>query len=99
MQYLVVFQTKTAFLTDGMPANFVPVHAAEQKQGRALYGSGDLRQSWEIDDERPGAVCLFEAASRDDLQQMIDTFPLVQKGYVDTLVTKLKPDTAYTPDV
>lgn len=97
MQYLVVFQTKQTFVDDGPPADFTEAHAAEQAQGRALYGSADLRQSWEIDDVRPGAVCLFEAQSREDLQQMLDTFALVQKDYVDLLVIKLKPDTAYTP--
>lgn len=54
----------------------------QSKRRDALYGSAELRQSWEIDDERPGAVCLFEAESREDLQRMSDTFPLVQKDYV-----------------
>ena len=68
---------------------------SSRAQGRALYGSGDLRQSWEVADDRPGVVCLYEADSRAQLQGLLDTYLMVQRGYADVLVVALKPDSAY----
>ena len=91
MQYLVVVQTKQEFVDDP-PSE---VLAKEQARGRELYGSGDLRQSWELDSDRPGVVCLYEAASEDELRSVLDTYPLIQRGIGDVLVMPLKPDSAY----
>lgn len=94
MQYLVVVQTKQE-LMDNPPPDLAEVLAVEQAQGRALYSSGDLRQSWEIDDGRPGVVCLYEAESAQQLQGVLDTYLMIEKGYAEVLVIKLKPDSAY----
>lgn len=96
MQYLVIFTTKQKFETDGMPADFKERQLEELAQGQALYAQGALRQSWELDMKPHGAVCLFEAESREHLQPMIDSFPHVKNGYADYQVWPLKPDPAYT---
>lgn len=94
MQYLVIVQTKQE-IVDNPPADLLEVIAEEQAQGRALYASEDLRQSWEIDDSRPGIVCIYEAASEKELQALLDTYVMLQKGYGEVLLIKLKPDSAY----
>lgn len=94
MQFLVVVQTKQA-LVDDPPSDLEDVLAVEQAQGRALYGSGDLRQSWEVADDRPGVVCLYEAESRERLEGLLETYLMIQRGYADVLVVALKPDSAY----
>ena len=95
MQYLVVVTTKQE-LVDNPPAEMKDLLEEEQSRGRALYGSGDLRQSWEISGDLPGVVCLYEATSREHLQEMLDSYPFLQRGYSNTLVHLLKPDSAYT---
>lgn len=94
MQFLVVVQTKHE-LVDNPPSDLREVLAVEMAQGRALYASEDLRQSWEIDGDRPGVVCLYEAASEGELRTLLDTYLMLQKDYADVLLIKLKPDGAY----
>lgn len=94
MQYLVVVQMKQQFV-DTPPSDLSEVLANEKAQGRALYGSGDLRQSWKIESDRPGVVCLYEAESPERLQALLDTYEMIKKGYTDVLSIKLKPDSAY----
>jgi muconolactone delta-isomerase len=81
MQFIVVFQPKEKFRTDGPPADFAQVEQAEQVQAKALYKRGDLRQIWGLKTAGKGAVGLFEAASPDELQSLIASFPMVQKDY------------------
>ena len=60
-----------------------------------LYKRGGLRQVWAIDTKDRGATVLFEAESRDDLQCMIDTLPLVQVDYAEYQIYPLAPYPAF----
>ena len=95
MQFIVVFHPKDKFRTDGPPADFAQVELAEQVQAKALYKSGGLRQTWGLKTEGKGAVGLFEAASPEELQSMIASFPMVQKDYADHEVFPLGPFEAF----
>ena len=83
MQFIVVFHPKDEFRSKGKPADFAQVELAEQVQAKALYKSGGLRQIWALKKESKGAVGLFEAATLEELQSMIASFPMVQKKYAD----------------
>lgn len=96
MQFIVVLHPKDRFRTGDAPADFAQVEQAEEVQAKALYKSGALRQVWGLNTEGEGAVGLFEAASQEELQSMIASFPMVQKGYVDTQVFPLGPFGAFT---
>ena len=95
VQFLVVFHPKDKFRTEGPPADFAQVEQAEQVQAKALYKSGGIRQLWALKNEGRGAVGLFEAASPDELQSMIASFPMVQKDYADHEVFPLGPFAAF----
>lgn len=95
MQFIVVFHPKETFKTQGLPQDFAEVEHAEQVQAKALYKSGDLRQIWALKEEGKGAVGLFEAASQEELQAMIASFPMVQKDYADYEVSPLGPFEAF----
>ena len=99
MQFLVVIQTKEQYVGGEPPPEFKKQHPQELKVGQQQYAKGQLRQSWEIDSDRHGAVCLYEAASREALQPLIDAYPHVQSGFADYQVFPLKFDGAYTQGV
>ncbi len=96
MQFIVVLHPKDKFKTEGAPDDFAQVEQAEEVQAKALYKSGALRQAWGLQTEGKGAVGLFEAASWEQLQPMIASFPMVQKDYVDYEVFPLGPFGAFT---
>ena len=91
MQFIVVFHPKDEFRTEGPPADFTQVQQAEQVQAKALYKSGGIRQIWALKPEGKGAVGLFEAASQEELDSMIASFPMVQKDYADHEIFPLGP--------
>ena len=91
MQYLVIFQPKQKFQTEGTPDDFPKVEEAEEEQAQDLYMGGGLRQVWALDTKTRGAACLFEAKDSASLQKMIDTFPLIKVDYADYQVYPLAP--------
>ena len=91
MQFIVVFQPKDKFRTEGPPADFAQVEQAEQVQAKALYKSGGIREIWALKTEGEGAVGLFEAASREALDAMVASFPMIQKDYANHEVFPLGP--------
>ena len=95
MQYLVVFMPKKKFATEGVPADFMEQELKEQAQARVLYAEGGLRQVWALDTKEKGAVVLFEAASPDHLQRMIESFPLIKVDYADYQVLPIAPYPAF----
>lgn len=95
MQFIVVFQPKDKFRTEGPPADFAQVEQAEQVQAKALYKKGDIREIWALKTEGKGAVGLFEAKTREELDVMIASFPMVQKDYADHQVFPLGPFEAF----
>ena len=95
MQFIVVFHPKDKFKTQGLPADFAQVELAEQVQAKALYKSGGIRQIWGLKKEGKGAVGLFEAASPEELQTMVASFPMIQRDYADHEVFPLGPFEAF----
>lgn len=95
MQFIVVFRPKAEFKTQGPPADYAQVEQAEEAQAKALYKSGGARQIWALQTEGKGAVGLFEAASPEELQSMVASFPMVQKHYADAEVLPLGPFGAF----
>ena len=95
MQFIVVLQPLEQFQTQGLPADFAEVEQAEEVQAKALYKGGAARQIWAIKTERKGAIGLFEAASGDELQSLVNSFPMVQKGYVQHMVFPVGPFAAF----
>ena len=91
MQFIVVFQPREQAVKAAAPAEVAQVEQAEQVQARALYKRGDIRQIWALQREGKGAVGLFEAASREDLDALVASFPMVQKRYAAHEVFPLGP--------
>ena len=91
MQFLVIFTPKQKFANEGLPSDFAKLEQAEEEQAQVLYTGGGLRQVWALDTKTKGAAVLFEAASAEDLQGMIDTFPLIKVDYADYQIWPLAP--------
>jgi muconolactone delta-isomerase len=95
MQFFIVFTPKKKFATEGMPADFPDLELQEQAQVRTLYSEGGLRQVWALPPKGRGGVVLFEAASAEHLEQIIQTFPLIKADYADYQVWGLAPYPAF----
>ena len=95
MEYLVVFQPRESFKTEGKPPGFAEVEQAEQVQAKALYKLGVVRQLWTLTTNRKGAAAIFEASSEEELQKAVKNFPMVQKAYVDCQTFPLGPFGAF----
>ena len=100
MQFFVIFTPNKKFETEGMPADFADLELREQAQVRVLYAGGGARQVWALkspDGKILGGTILFEAESREHLQEMIDSFPLVQADYAGYQILTLAPHAAFMP--
>jgi muconolactone delta-isomerase len=97
MQYLVIFTPKKQFATEGMPSDFMDKEQQEQVQVRELYAGGGLRQVWAQVPRTNGGVVLFEAESSDQLQDMINSFPLIKAHYADPQIVPLQQHAAFLP--
>lgn len=95
MQYLVIFTPKHAGSADGPPADFEEQEAKEQRRAKELYKEGGARQLWALDTKDKGAAVLFEALSPEHLQEMINSFPLIQKDYAGYNIHPLAPYPAF----
>lgn len=95
MQFLVVTRRRM----DTFPAEeWTPeLIAAEAGRVRELYAAGSLRNIWRRKD-MPGAILLFEAASEAEVQQMLASLPLAQRGMLEfVMVTQLEPYPGFGP--
>ena len=99
MQYLVVFTPNKKFATEGMPADFAEKELQEQAEVRVQYAGGGARQVWALKDGDKilGGVILYEAESREHVQEMIDSFPLLKADYAEAQVHTLAPHAAFKP--
>lgn len=95
MQFIVVFQPLEQFQTQAPPADYAEVEQAEEVQAQAVYKGGAARQIWAIKTQRKGAIGLFEAGSDEELQDLVNSFPMVQKKYVEHMVFPLAPFAAF----
>lgn len=95
MQFLVIFSPKKDPIDGHLPADFQDVEKQEQVQTRVLYTQGSLRHVWALAPKGTGAVVLFEADDAHHLEQIIDTFPLIKRGYAHHEVFKLGPHPAF----
>ena len=97
MQFLVIFTPKERFASEGMPSDFMDKEQQEQAQVRVLYGGGVLRQVWAQVPRTRGGVVLFEAESSNHLQEMVNTFPLINANYADPQIVPLQQHAAFMP--
>ncbi|GAA6623598.1 muconolactone Delta-isomerase family protein [Scytonema sp. NUACC26] len=95
MQYLVIFTPKQKFGTSEMPSDFPQLLLEEEARAKDLYMEGLLRQSWVLGKRDRGAAVLFEAESPKHIQEIIDSFPLIEADYSNTQIFPLAPDPAF----
>jgi len=90
MQFLVIGKPQQAFLGSNPPPNLKEALEGELAKSREYYGAGQLRNIWLISGHK-GAVALFEAESPKAVQELVDEFPMVKKGYVKHEIFSLEP--------
>jgi muconolactone delta-isomerase len=92
MQFLSISRRRPG-VTDEACA---PWTAAEWERARELYAEGRLRQVWHRAD-RPGACLLWEAASAQEVQELLNTLPFAQAGLLNVEVIPLHPHRGFGP--
>lgn len=66
----------------------------EASRAWELYEQNIIREIYVLQD-RPGVVTVFECASLDEVKQISQSFPLVQKGLIEFDFMVLGPFTNY----
>jgi muconolactone delta-isomerase len=88
MQFLLVGQIKPSLLVDGPPADLQELVAQEQVLAMEYHAAGFIRQAWSMV-EAPGAVAIYEAADRAELDRLLSAFPLFKADYVDAKIIEI----------
>ena len=91
MQFLVIFNNKPEFATDGPPADFAERMAEDAARLKVLYAEGAVRQVWALDRAEHGGAALLEADSVDHARDLLATVPLVKIDYNDYELFPLAP--------
>lgn len=76
MQIITVVRRKTEAFSE---EEFTPLLEPEAQAIRALYAQGIVRNVWSREDAL-GAVVLLEADSMEHAREIVDSFPLMQRG-------------------
>lgn len=95
MQYMVIFTPSGKFRGGNNPSDFEKLEHKEGEQTKALYQAGGARQVWALDTQARGGIILFEAKSPEDLQEMIDSLPLIKANYAAYQIYPLLPYPAF----
>ena len=95
MQFFVIFTPKKDPVDGHLPDDFPEVEKQEQAQTRVLYSQGGVRQVWALQPKGSGAAVLFEADDERQLEDLIGTFPLIQREYANFEVLQLAPHPAF----
>jgi muconolactone delta-isomerase len=71
--------------------------AGESARVRELYAAGSVRSIWRRKD-MPGSMILMEAASEEEVRNLINSLPLAQRGMLEfVLVAELEPYPGFGP--
>lgn len=96
MQFLTISRRRTEEYEE---ANFLPRLEEEAQRARALYLSGSIRQIWRRGDV-PGACLLVEAENISNVQEMLQTLPLVKANMLEiSAIIPLSPYPGFGPRV
>lgn len=91
MQFLMIAKPKPGVSREQLS----PHLQGEVKTTLQHFSSGNIRQLHFLADE-PGAVFLWEADSREELQQWLEQYPMKQAGLIEFEVVALKPYAGFT---
>lgn len=94
MQFITLSRRRTEQFSD---EQFAPLLEAETHRARTLYSQGIIRQIWHRGD-MPGACLMIEAASEQEVREILSTLPLVAAGMLEIVsVVPLKPYGGFGP--
>jgi muconolactone delta-isomerase len=79
MQFISILRRRTEEFSD---EEFAPLLEPEAEAVRKLYAHGIVRNIWSRDDKL-GAVTLIEADSLIEAREIVDSFPLAQRGMLE----------------
>lgn len=97
MQFLVIYHPPQRFTDEGPPDDFREVEDAEEVRLQELYTSGSARQAWALDTEYHGAAVIYEANSAEEIEEINQSYPLIQRGYAELTVYPLAPYPGFAP--
>lgn len=94
MQYLGLARLRDELSTADQ-ARVGALFAEEKRRAKQLYAEGRVRQIWETED---GVALIFEASSVDEVREMVNSFPMVSAGLLETTVLALRPYSNFGPE-
>lgn len=89
MEFLLVGRIRPEVIANP-PADLQAILVEEQGYAVDYRKAGHLKQAWSMAKE-VGAVAIYEAADREDLDRILGRLPLARAGYADITITELLP--------
>lgn len=89
MKFLLVGQIRPDLIAEGWPEDLAGLIEEESKLAAEYHAAGIVERAWSMED-RPGAVAIYNASSRQELDELLGRYPLHKAGYVEVEITALK---------
>ena len=90
MQFLVFAKPEQKLMDNASSEEFKQLRVEESAKTHEHYSQGSLRNIWLLS-EHKGAVCLFEADSLEQVNELVSGYPFVTHGYLRTEIFALAP--------
>ena len=86
MQFFVLIRRRTESFSE---EQFEPLLAPEAARVSELYGDGVIRSAYSRQDV-PGAILLVEAADLDEVDDILATLPLAERGMLEFTIIHVR---------
>lgn len=97
MKFLLIGQIRADILAKGWPDDFDDLINGEQELAAKYYAAGIVERAWSMAD-RPGAAAIYNASSRQELDQLLAEYPLFKADYVEAQIIELKSYDGFEAD-
>lgn len=98
MKFLLVGQIKPDVIADGWPEGLDRLIEGEQAMAARYFAEGIVERAWSMAG-KPGAVAIYNAADRDELDRLLGEYPLFKANYVQTEIIELETYAGFDADL
>ncbi len=97
MKFLLVGQIKAEVIAQGWPEDLDGLIAEEQVLAARYHADGIVEQAWSMAGQ-PGAVAIYNAADREELDRLLGEYPLFKADLVETQIIALESYAGFDAD-
>ena len=97
VKFALIGQIRADLTGDRWPEKIEDLIKEEQTLAAKYYEDGYVERAWSMTD-RPGAVAIYNVNDRQELESLLERFPLFQAGYVDAQIIELRSYDGFDAD-